>query len=163
MNTAEVTYDQVLDSARHLPPSDQAQLISELAMGMKYSLASQETSPSPHRSLHGRLAEFVPAPSAENIDEARREMWGNFPREDIMPNLSDQSKPDAEQAEPASSQKSISDFIDPDDAEMAAATASLEKAWKKSGMNKTDLLQALDEIRAEIFLRDFGHLIQENQ
>jgi hypothetical protein len=26
---------------------------------------------------------FQQAPSAEEIDQARREMWGNFPREDI--------------------------------------------------------------------------------
>ncbi len=83
MNTAEITYDQVLDWARHLPPSEQAQLISQLAMTMKYSLASQETSNAPRQSLRGLLADLGPAPSAEEIDEARREMWGNFPREDI--------------------------------------------------------------------------------
>lgn len=35
------------------------------------------------RSMLGLLAPFSPAPSAEEIDEARREMWATFPREDI--------------------------------------------------------------------------------
>lgn len=83
MNTMEVTYDQVLDLARHLPPSDQAQLISQLAATIKYSLEAQETSKTPQQSLRGLLADLGPAPSAEEIDEARREMWGSFPREDI--------------------------------------------------------------------------------
>jgi len=37
----------------------------------------------PKRSLYGICADLGPAPSAEEIDESRREMWGNFPREDI--------------------------------------------------------------------------------
>ena len=37
----------------------------------------------PRRSLYGIFADLGDAPSAEEIDEARREMWGNFPREDI--------------------------------------------------------------------------------
>lgn len=39
--------------------------------------------PSPRRSLLGVLADTGEAPSAAEIDEARREMWGNFPRDDI--------------------------------------------------------------------------------
>ncbi len=39
--------------------------------------------PVPRRSLLGLWADFGPAPSAEDIDEARREMWDNFPRDDI--------------------------------------------------------------------------------
>jgi hypothetical protein len=41
------------------------------------------TSPTPRRSLLGLCADLGPAPSAEDIDEARREMWSGFPREDI--------------------------------------------------------------------------------
>jgi hypothetical protein len=39
--------------------------------------------PTPRRSLLGLCADLGPAPSAEDTDEARREMWANFPREDI--------------------------------------------------------------------------------
>ena len=37
----------------------------------------------PKRSLRGALADLGPAPSAEDIDEVRREMWPNFPRDDV--------------------------------------------------------------------------------
>lgn len=37
----------------------------------------------PRTSVHGILSHLGPAPSAEEIDEVRREMWANFPREDI--------------------------------------------------------------------------------
>ncbi len=37
----------------------------------------------PLRSLYGALAHLGPAPSAEDIDEVRREMWKNFPRDDV--------------------------------------------------------------------------------
>jgi hypothetical protein len=37
----------------------------------------------PRKSLLGVLAKYGSAPSEDEIDEARREMWGNFPREDI--------------------------------------------------------------------------------
>ena len=46
-------------------------------------LRSKEPTPSqPRKSLYGLLAD-TPSISAEDIDEARKEMWGNFPREDI--------------------------------------------------------------------------------
>jgi hypothetical protein len=35
------------------------------------------------RSFIGLCADLGPAPSAEEIDEARREMWAGFPRDDI--------------------------------------------------------------------------------
>ncbi len=37
----------------------------------------------PFRSVRGALADLGPAPSAEDIDEARREAWDNFPRDDF--------------------------------------------------------------------------------
>jgi hypothetical protein len=35
------------------------------------------------RSFLGLCEDLGPAPSAEEIDEARREMWGGFPSDDI--------------------------------------------------------------------------------
>lgn len=35
------------------------------------------------RSLYGLLAEYGPGPTAEEIDESRREMMANFPRDDF--------------------------------------------------------------------------------
>jgi hypothetical protein len=57
-----------------LPPVDVKVTIEVPAEGVK---------PAPKRSLLGLLADLGPAPSAEDIDEARREMWANFPRDDI--------------------------------------------------------------------------------
>lgn len=37
----------------------------------------------PRKSMLGILAHLGSAPSAEDIDEVRREVWKNFPREDI--------------------------------------------------------------------------------
>jgi hypothetical protein len=37
----------------------------------------------PTRSLRGLLAKYGPAPSAEEIDENRAEMFANFPRSDF--------------------------------------------------------------------------------
>jgi hypothetical protein len=37
----------------------------------------------PTRSLRGLLAKYGPAPSAEEIDENRAEMFANFPRADF--------------------------------------------------------------------------------
>jgi len=37
----------------------------------------------PTRSLRGMLAKYGPAPSAEEIDQNRAEMFANFPRSDF--------------------------------------------------------------------------------
>lgn len=83
MSAAEATIERILTLATNLRPNEQAQLIARLAADMKNSLEDQERTPSPRRSLRGLLADLGPAPSAEDIDEARREMWSNFPREDF--------------------------------------------------------------------------------
>ncbi len=74
--------EQVLDLAAKLTAQDKIRVIADLAQ----QLREQSTPPpakKPHRSLWGALADLGPAPSAEEIDEARREAWANFPREDF--------------------------------------------------------------------------------
>jgi hypothetical protein len=83
MSAAEVNFEQVFNLARLLKPSDQARLISHLAEVIENTFEIQEISPPARRPLRGLLADLGPAPSAEDIDEARREMWGNFPRDDF--------------------------------------------------------------------------------
>ncbi|HJZ45901.1 MAG TPA: hypothetical protein VKE41_02005 [Roseiflexaceae bacterium] len=78
-----VTLDQVLDLARKLSPRDQARLVARLAPAIEYALEQPAASPTPRTPLRGRFANLGPAPSAEEIDEARREAWANFPHEDI--------------------------------------------------------------------------------
>ena len=74
------TYEQVLTIAEQLSPNDKARLLEDISAALRRDLANTETK-KPKQSLFG-LWEGVSV-SAEDIDEARREMWGNFPREDI--------------------------------------------------------------------------------
>jgi hypothetical protein len=45
--------------------------------------AAQAPGKEPTRSLRGLLAKYGPAPSAEEIDQNRAEMFANFPRSDF--------------------------------------------------------------------------------
>lgn len=76
-----VTLEEVLDLARQLSPVDKVRLIQRVALEIERELAAAKRTP--RKSLRGLCADLGPAPSAEEIDEARREEWANFPREDI--------------------------------------------------------------------------------
>ena len=76
------TYDDALSIAQQLSPNDKARLLEDISAALRRDLIQTETaSKKPKRSLLG-LWEGVSV-SKEDIDEARREMWSNFPREDI--------------------------------------------------------------------------------
>lgn len=75
-----MTYDEVLISVQQLSPSEKARLLEEISGALRRDLVQTETK-KPKRSLLG-LWEGVSVSEAD-IDEARQEMWGNFPREDI--------------------------------------------------------------------------------
>jgi hypothetical protein len=75
-----VTADTVLDMLRQLPPRERLQVIAQALPETERELSKPRR---PLRSLRGLCADLGPAPSAEEIDEARREAWANFPREDI--------------------------------------------------------------------------------
>lgn len=84
METVEVSFDQVFKLAQRLSLGDQIKLIARLGPAMEQALDKAELSVKPPRPyLYGALADLGPAPSSEDIDEIRREMWSNFPREDI--------------------------------------------------------------------------------
>ncbi len=74
---ATVTYETVFEQARQLTLAEQRRLREDLAA------LEVQPRPAPRESLYGIAAHLGPAPSAEEIDEARREMWANFPRDDI--------------------------------------------------------------------------------
>jgi transcriptional regulatory protein LevR len=84
-----VTLDQVITLARQLSPLEKIRLIEQIAPEIERHMQQQGTEqpdlaqPKPLRSLLGLCADLGPAPSAEDIDEIRKEMWGDFPREDI--------------------------------------------------------------------------------
>ena len=70
--------DALIERVRSLPAEKQQEVLD-----FANFLGSQEVGPpkKPLKSLRGLLKEFNLDISAEDIAEARREMWGNFPRE----------------------------------------------------------------------------------
>jgi len=74
------TYDDVLNVAQQLSPNDKARLLEDISAALRRDLVQPQP---PGQSLYGAFADLGTAPSAEEIDAARQEVWGNFPREDI--------------------------------------------------------------------------------
>ena len=74
-----VTLEEALDLVKHLSPLDKARLIERIAPDIEREL--MVTRSTPRKSLRGlwRGLDIT----EEEIAEARREMWGSFPREDI--------------------------------------------------------------------------------
>lgn len=70
-----------LNLALELSPLDKVRLMEQVASTLEHDLTQPETKPLP--SLYGTFADLGNAPSAEEIDEVRQEVWRNFPREDI--------------------------------------------------------------------------------
>ncbi|MGA9773502.1 MAG: DUF2281 domain-containing protein [Blastocatellia bacterium] len=68
----------VLEKLRALPPEKQQEVLDFIEFLEHKSLSKQ-----PRRSLMGLCSDLGIHISEEDIDEARKEMWGNFPREDI--------------------------------------------------------------------------------
>ena len=90
-----VQLEEVQALASNLAPLDKLKLLEHLAkmleneliaVGVSTMRASEQSSEhpqKPRRSLLGIWSDWGSGPSAEEIDEVRREMWANFPREDI--------------------------------------------------------------------------------
>ena len=76
-----LSYEEIAKLALNLPVADKLRLIERLATRIRYDVGSNPVVP--RDSLYGVLTDLGPAPSAEEIDEARAEIWANFPREDI--------------------------------------------------------------------------------
>ena len=67
---------QVLEKLRDLPPEKQKEVLDFVD-----SLKAQNAPKAPLRSLRGLWADLNIHITEEDIAEARREMWGNFPRD----------------------------------------------------------------------------------
>ena len=76
-------FEQVIEQALHLLPIQKVQLVEKLMAALEKELTASGKQLQPRRSLYGVLADLGPAPSAEEIDAIRHEMWENFPRRDI--------------------------------------------------------------------------------
>jgi hypothetical protein len=68
----------VLEKLRALPPEKQRALLDFAEFLHQKDMAKR-----PRRSLKGLWADLGVRITEEDIAEARREMWENFPREDI--------------------------------------------------------------------------------
>ena len=79
MNDTSAEAQALLAAALKLSPLDRLELAQALVSSLKSDLEATEKKPK--RDVYGIWAGT--SVSADEIDEARREMWGNFPREDI--------------------------------------------------------------------------------
>ena len=68
----------VIETLRTLPQEKQQEVLDFARF-----LAQRNGKKAPLRSVKGLCTDLGIHISAEEIDEARKEMWGNFPREDI--------------------------------------------------------------------------------
>ncbi len=78
---AEVSFESVLSMAIRLPPADKARLLVYLASAVQHALALVPPPPTERVQILGLWQGL--SITEDDIAEARREMWGNFPREDI--------------------------------------------------------------------------------
>ena len=76
-----VPLEHVVALASRLSTLDKVRLVERVAATLERDMTGPQKAPS--RSLLGIVAHLGSAPSAEEIDEARREAWANFPRDDI--------------------------------------------------------------------------------
>ena len=70
---------EVVEVLKQLPYAKQEQVLEFV----RFLRSREPAKPLPRKSVEGLLAQTGGSVSEEDIDEARREMWGNFPREDI--------------------------------------------------------------------------------
>jgi len=75
-------FKQIVELALRLSPLEKVRLVEQVMKTLEQEL--EESPPKPKRSLYGLWADQGIDISEEDIDEIRREMWSNFPREDIL-------------------------------------------------------------------------------
>jgi hypothetical protein len=74
-----VTLEQVLEAAKQLSLTDKVRLIEQVAPQIEREIQAARSTQ--RKSLRGLWRGLDVTP--DEIAEARREMWGDFPREDI--------------------------------------------------------------------------------
>jgi hypothetical protein len=75
-----VTLESVLAQARQLSTSDKVRLMEAVLPEIATTLETRASKGL--RSCHGLFSDLGTPPSSEDIDEIRKEMFGNFPRAD---------------------------------------------------------------------------------
>ena len=74
-------FNQAVEMVSKLSPLAQMKIIQKVIENLEATV--METDSTPRKNWYGFLADLGSAPSTDDIDETRREMWANFPREDI--------------------------------------------------------------------------------
>jgi hypothetical protein len=72
------TWELIAEKAKVLTPEKQSEVLDFLEF-----LRARENPKQPRQSAAGLLADLGIDVSDEDIEEARREMWSNFPHRDI--------------------------------------------------------------------------------
>lgn len=75
-----MTLQDIIELAKQLSHSDKKSLIKQIMVDLE---SESEKGKKPRQSLWGICSDLGQAPSAEDIDSMRQEVWRNFPREDI--------------------------------------------------------------------------------
>lgn len=85
MNGKIVTLADILPLAKQLTPLEKVRLIEEVVPDLEASLEalSARRGRVSLQSAYGICADLGPAPSSEDLDAIRQEMFKNFPREDV--------------------------------------------------------------------------------
>ena len=83
MAAKQSKFEDVLRTVKQLTPGQKLRLIEAVIPDLEEPLQQAEGGQKPLQSLYGLWKDFGVSISAEDIDEARREMWGNFPRDDL--------------------------------------------------------------------------------
>jgi len=80
-DTETPTWENATQLASQLSLIGKIQLVEWLGAKIKQELVATQT---PKLSLYGLCADLGIAPSAEEIDKIRQEVWVDFPRNDII-------------------------------------------------------------------------------
>ena len=70
--------ETIIDAVRSLSPDQQRELLEHVTR-----LREEPLTRKPFKSIKGLWADLGISIAADDIDELRREMWKNFPRNDI--------------------------------------------------------------------------------
>lgn len=76
---SEMQLQEAINVVNNLSPLDKVKLVEHVMETLKADLVKQQ----PLKSAYGLWADLKVDISEDDIAEARREMWNNFPREDI--------------------------------------------------------------------------------
>jgi len=77
-----ISFEKMVEMAKQLSPLEKIRLIERVVPDLEQYLQSTGK-PRALTSAYGRLTDLGTAPSANDIDETRQEIFSEFPREDI--------------------------------------------------------------------------------